>query len=304
MPKRQAGELMTVLEAIRETATRLAKAKLAFGQGTHDAGEEAVFLVAEALRLPVNDIEPYLAAAVTRLEHQHVNALVEKRIATRAPAAYLVNRAYLQGLSFYIDKRAIVPRSFLAELLNGDLFLGARPSLGPRRVRRVLDLCTGSGCLAILACHLFPQAQVDAIDLSADALEVATINVKEHRLEERVRLLKGDLFKPAGNAVYDLIISNPPYVDGEGMATLPPEFRKEPRLALAAGDDGLDIVRRILDEAGAHLDRDGGLLCEIGRCRPAIEAAYPDLDFLWLDTEDSSGEVFWLPASALQRKRG
>lgn len=298
------GELATVLEAVRDTAARLAKAKLVFGQGTHDADEEAVFLIAEALRLPVNNIAPYLRAAVTRLEHQHLNALVEKRIATRVPAAYLVNRAYLQGLSFYVDKRAIVPRSFLAELLNSELFLGAQPSIGPRRVRRVLDLCTGSGCLAILACHFFPQAQVDAIDLSADALEVATINVKEHRLEDRVRLLKGDLFKPAGNAVYDLIVCNPPYVDGEGMANLPPEFRKEPRLALAAGGDGLDVVRRILDEAGAHLDRAGGLLCEIGRCRPAIEAAYPDLDFLWLDTEDSSGEVFWLPASALQGRRG
>lgn len=293
--------MSTVFDFIRHAASRFSKARLAFGQGTYTADDEALLIVAETLRLPVNGIEPYLPAIVPRTERKPLLALIEKRIRTRTPGAYLVKRAYLQDLSFYIDQRTIVPRSYLAELLNSDLFAGPRPSIGPERVRSVLDLCTGSGCLAILAAHVFSDAEIDAIDLSADALDVARTNVREHRLEDRIRLLRGDLFKPARGAVYDFVISNPPYVDRDGMAGLPVEFRKEPRLALAAGDDGLDIVRRILDAAGAHLAPGGGLLCEIGRCGPAIEKAYPNLDFLWLDTAESSGEVFWLPASALQR---
>jgi ribosomal protein L3 glutamine methyltransferase len=293
-------ELITILDFVRYAASRFTEAKLAFGQGTRDAVEDAMFLVCEALHLPKDHAEAFLPARLTAAERRDVFGLIEKRVRTRTPAAYLVRRAYLQDRAFTIDARAIVPRSYLAELLTGDLFTGEEQLLDRMAVTRVLDLCTGSGCLAVLACDVFPNAQVDAADVSKDALDVAKINVAEHRVEDRVRLLRGDLFKPVGDAVYDVILCNPPYVDAQGMARLPQEYRREPRLALAAGADGLDIVRRILREAGKHLSADGGLLCEIGRCRPALEASFPGTNFLWLDTTESSGEVFWLPAAALE----
>jgi ribosomal protein L3 glutamine methyltransferase len=293
-------ELETILDFVRHAASRFADAKLAFGQGTRDAVEDAMFLVCEALHLPKESADAFLAARLTAAERRHVYALIEKRLRTRAPSAYLVNRAYLQEHAFTIDERAIVPRSYLAELLYGDLFMGEEQLIDRMAVTRVLDLCTGSGCLAVLACAVFPNAQVDAVDVSKDALAVAKINVAEHGVADRVRLLRGDLFKPVGDAAYDVILCNPPYVDAQGMARLPPEYAHEPRLALAAGADGLDIVRRILRAARAHLSDDGGLLCEIGRCRPALEKNFPDTTFLWLDTAESSGEVFWLPAAALE----
>jgi ribosomal protein L3 glutamine methyltransferase len=229
-----------------------------------------------------------------------VFGLIEKRVRTRIPSAYLVKRAYLQNHAFYVDERAIVPRSYLAELLYGEPFMGEEQLVDRTAVTRVLDLCTGSGCLAVLACDVFPNAPVDAVDVSKDALAVAQINMTEHGVADRVRLMRGDLFKPVGDTVYDVILCNPPYVDAEGMARLPKEYRREPQLALAAGADGLDIVRRILGQARGHLSDNGGLLCEIGRCRPALEQSFPEANFLWLDTAESSGEVFWLPASALE----
>lgn len=293
-------ELATVLDFVRYAVTRFGEAKLAFGQGTHDAVEEAIFLVFESLGLPIDRIDPFLPARLTEPERKRTFALVEKRIRTRMPAAYLLNRAYLQNLSFYVDRRVIVPRSYLGELLYGDLFNGEDPLVDSSAVTRVLELCAGSGCLSILACHVFPNAIVDAVEISEDALEVARINVAEHGLQDRIKLLKGDLFEPVGDAVYDLILTNPPYVDEKAVADLPKEFSYEPRLALVGGADGLDIVRRILAEAGPHLDPDGGLLCEIGRGREILEADYPDRDFLWLDTAESSGEVFWATGAALQ----
>jgi ribosomal protein L3 glutamine methyltransferase len=293
-------ELATILDFVRYAASRFVEAKLAFGQGTRDALEDAMFLVCEALHLPKDHADAFVGARLTAAERRHVFGLIEKRARTRTPSAYLVKRAYLQDHAFTIDERAIVPRSYLAELLYGDLFTGEEQLIDRMAVTRVLDLCTGSGCLAVLGCDVFPNARVDAVDISKDALAVAQINVAEHGVEDRVRLLKGDLFKPVGDAVYDVILCNPPYVDGEGMARLPREYRHEPRLALAAGADGLDIVRRILREARRHLSRDGGLLCEIGRCRPQLEQGFPDTNFLWLDTAESSGEVFWLPAAALE----
>ena len=209
---------------------------------------------------------------------------------------------YMRGVPFYIDERAIVPRSFIGEILDSELFAGESFSLvrNDKAVSSVLDLCTGSGCLAILAALRFPKAKVDAVELSKDALEVARINVAAHRLKKRVRLLRGDLFKPVNGERYDLIISNPPYVDDKGMASLPPECRHEPQMAFDGGSDGLSVVRRILAEAGQHLNEGGGLLCEIGRGRTSIERAYPEKRFLWLDTEDSEGEVFWLDAEQLR----
>jgi len=293
-------ELATILDFVRYAVSRFVEAKLAFGQGTRDAIEDAMFLVCEALHLPKDNAEAFLAARLTAAERRHVFGLIEKRVRTHVPTAYLVKRAYLQDHAFYVDERTIVPRSYLAELLYGELFTGEEQLIDRMAVTRVLDLCTGSGCLAVLACDVFPNAQVDAVDVSKDALAVAQINVAEHGEQDRVRLMRGDLFKPVGDAVYDIIVCNPPYVDSEGMARLPKEYRREPHLALAAGADGLDIVRRILSEARDHLSDDGGLLCEIGRCRPALEQSFPDTNFLWLDTAESSNEVFWLPAAALE----
>jgi ribosomal protein L3 glutamine methyltransferase len=292
------------LDFVRYAVTRFTEAKLAFGQGTHDAVQEAIFLVAEALKLPHERIDSYLPARLTAAEGRRIFALIEKRVRLRVPAAYLLKCAYLQGTRFYVDERVIVPRSYLAELLHGDLFGGERPLVDPGAVTRVLDLCTGSGCLAVLACQVFPNAQVDAVDISKEALEVAAINVAEHGLQDRITLLRGDLFKPAGDAVYDIIVSNPPYVDAKAIAKLPKEFAHEPRLALAGGADGLDIVRRILAEAPAHLSPEGGLLCEIGRGRAILQRDYPETEFLWLDTAESEGEVFWIGAEALRESEG
>jgi len=226
---------------------------------------------------------------------------IEQRIATRKPAAYLVNKVYMRGLPFYVDERVIVPRSFIGELLDSH-FAGdgdGASLIDPANVASVLDLCTGSGCLAILAARHFPHAEIDAVDISKDALAVAARNVGDHGLEDRITLHRGDLFGPIGGKRYDLIISNPPYVDGDGMAALPPECRAEPKLAFDGGADGLDIVRRILDEAAAHLTGEGGLICEIGRGRDNVEAAYPQLPLLWLDSEDSEAEVFFAAAADL-----
>lgn len=294
-------ELATIVDFIRYAVSRFTEAKLAFGQGTHDVIEEAILLVAETLGLPVDRIDPYLPARLTAPERRRISELIEKRITLRVPAAYLVNCAYLQGVPFYIDERVIVPRSYLAELLYGALFGGEAPVVEPRAVTRVLDLCTGSGCLAILACDVFPNAAIDAADISDKALQVAAINVAKHGLKDRITLRKGDLFEPVGGAAYDIILANPPYVAAKSLAKLPAEFSHEPRLALAGGADGLDVVRRILAEAGAYLSPQGGLLCEVGRGGPVLERDYPGADFLWLDTAESSGEVFWITAAALPK---
>ena len=280
-----AAKLSTVEDVIRYGARRFNKAKLFYGHGTDNAVDEAAWLVLETLGLPVDGSAP-LRRRLTEEQRKAVLAIIDRRVVTRKPAAYLLNKAYIQGLSFYVDERVIVPRSFIGELLvDFDLM---------RAPKKVLDLCTGSGCLAILAAHVFPFAAVDAVDLSAGALEVAKRNVTDHGLKKRVHLFKGNLFKPLKNKKYDLIITNPPYVDAPAMKALPPEYRHEPEMALASGKDGLDIVRKILKEAPKHLTLEGGLLCEIGRGREILEKEYPHLSFLWLDTALSEGEVFWL----------
>lgn len=294
-------ELATILDFVRYAATRFVEAKVAFGQGTFDAVEEAIFLVGQGLGLPIDGIDPFLPARMTAAERRRIFALIEERIRLRMPAAYLLNCAYLQGLPFYVDKRVIVPRSYIAELLYSDLFKGEGPLIDSDAVGGVLELCTGSGCLAVLACHAFPNARVDAVDISAEALEVAAINVARHELQDRIRLFRGDLFTPIAGQTYDVILANPPYVTAKAIKELPEEYAHEPRLALSGGADGMDIVRRILARAGAHLNEDGGLLCEVGRGRAVLERDYPDRDFLWLDTAQSSGEVFWLTAAALRK---
>jgi ribosomal protein L3 glutamine methyltransferase len=300
-PKFGAGELQTLLDFVRYAVSRFAEAKLVFAHGTTDPVAEAAFLVTETLHLHPDQFEQFAHARVTAAEARKILDLIERRIATRKPAAYLVKKIWMRGLPFYVDERTIVPRSFIGELLDSH-FGGEDPAslIGdPAEVASVLDLCTGSGCLAILAARHFPNAAIDAVDVSKDALAVAARNVSDHGLDGRITLHRGDLFTPLGSKRFDLIISNPPYVDAAGMAGLPAECRAEPALAFDGGADGLDIIRRILGEAKAHLAPQGGLLCEIGRGRDNLEAAFPQLPLLWLDTEDSAGEVFWIAASDL-----
>jgi ribosomal protein L3 glutamine methyltransferase len=308
LPKVGAGELLTLLDFVRYAASRFTEAGLVFAHGTTDPVAEAAFLVCEALHLHPDQFEAFATARVTSAEGRKILDLIARRVTTRKPTAYLVNKIYMRGLPFYVDERTIVPRSFIGELL--EQHFGGQENeeydeedgslIGdPASIRNVLDLCTGSGCLAILASRNFPNAAIDAVDISKDAIEVAARNVGDYGLQDRLKLYRGDLFKPLNGKRYDLIISNPPYVDAEGMADLPRECRAEPKLAFDGGADGLDIVRRILDEAEAHLTPRGGLLCEIGRCRPQLEAAYPQLPLLWLNTEDSEGEVFWIAAADL-----
>jgi len=292
--------LLTLLDFVRYAVSRFVEARLAFAHGTTDPLAEAAFLVCEALHLHPDQFESFASARVTAAEGRKILDLVARRVTTRKPAAYLVNRVYMRGLPFYVDERVIVPRSFIGELLDSHFGEDDGSLIGDTAsVETVLDLCTGSGCLAVLASRRFPNAHIDAVDISGDALEVAARNIAEHGLKDRVTLHRGDLFGPLGKKRYGVIIANPPYVDAPGMAALPQECRAEPKLAFDGGADGLDTVRRILDEAGRHLAPQGGLLCEIGRGRENLEAAYPQLPLLWLDTEDSEAEVFWIAASDL-----
>lgn len=296
-------ELLTLLDFVRFAVSRFNEKKLVFAHGTTDPVAEAAFLVCAALHLHPAELETFAMARVSAREAKKILELLERRVRTRKPAAYLVNKIYMRGLSFYVDERVIVPRSFIGEILNlhfGSDEDGAAGLIGEAsQVGRVLDLCTGSGCLAILAARHFQNAQIDAVDISGDALAVAARNVREHGLEERVRLFHGDLFAPVRDTRYDLIISNPPYVDAAGMAALPAECRAEPRLALDGGADGLDLVRRILTQAKDHLTPQGGLVCEVGRGRDRLEAAFPKLPFTWLDSEESEAEVLWIAATDL-----
>ena len=291
----------SVRDLFRYAVSRFNAAELAYGHGATNAFDEAAFIVLEGLRLPIDALDPFLDARLTRPERARLLALIDARVATRKPAAYLLNRAYIQGVPFYVDERAIVPRSFIGELLFHGLVGPGALIDEPDANESALDLCAGGGSLAILAARVFPNATIDAVELSADALAVARRNVAEHDLADRVTLHQGDLFAPLGGRRYDVILANPPYVDAESLAAFPPEYSAEPRLAHAGGRDGLDVVRRILAEAGAHLTQQGALVCEVGRARARLEAAYPDLPLLWLDTEESEGEgeVFVLRARDL-----
>jgi ribosomal protein L3 glutamine methyltransferase len=297
-------EFLTLRDLFRYAVSRFDAADLVFGHGTDNALDEAAFIVLEGLSLPVDRLDIFLDARLTQAEKDRLAGLIEARVRTRKPAAYLLNRTYIQGVPFYVDERCIVPRSFLGELLMTSL---TDPDMGliedPDAVKRVLDLCTGGGSLAILAARVFPNAQVDAVDLSTDALAVARRNIEEHGLEDRITARHGDLFAALpSHERYDLIITNPPYVTQAAVDAFPPEYAAEPTMAHLGGRDGLDLVRRILDEAGERLSPQGALICEIGMGREALEASRPGLPALWLDTATSAGEVFWIQAKDLTTK--
>jgi ribosomal protein L3 glutamine methyltransferase len=284
-------ELLTVRDWLRWGASRFNEARLFFGHGCDNAHDEAAWLILHALHLPPDRLEPYLDARLTRDERRAVLELLQQRIVRRLPAAYLTHEAWQGGYKFYVDERVLIPRSYFAELLAE----GFAPWVSdPQAIESALDLCTGSGCLAILMALAFPHARIDASDISKDALAVAQRNVADYGLQERIRLVQGDLFAPLGRRRYDIIISNPPYVTAQAMRALPPEYRHEPALALAAGEDGLAIVRRILAEAKKRLQPQGLLAVEVGHNRDIVEAAFPRLPFTWLDTESGQGKIFLL----------
>jgi len=283
--------LITLRDWLRFAVSRFNEAKLFFGHGSDNAFDEAAYLILHTLHLPLDRLEPFLDASLTHDEAEQVKTVLSRRVRDRVPAAYLTHEAWLGEHRFYVDERVIVPRSFIAELLPEQL---APWIESPDEVSRALDLCTGSGCLAILAALAFPDARVDAVDLSKDALDVAARNVADYGLEDRVELLESDLFGALNGRSYDLILSNPPYVNAESVAALPPEYQAEPALALGSGVDGLDATRQILAQAKTHLNPNGLLVVEIGHNRDALEAAYPTLPFTWLDTESGDQFVFML----------
>lgn len=292
-------DLITVRDWLRYAVSRFNAAKLVYGHGTETALDEGAFIILSTLHLAIDDLEPWLDARLTNAERKAVFDAIDQRVATRKPASYITGVAYIAGNRFHVDERVIVPRSFIGELLTKDEQI--LTAVEPWRVHRILDLCTGSGCLAILAALTFPNATVDAADISADALAVAKINVSDYGLEDRIRLVKSDVFSGLSGERYDIIICNPPYVTTDAVAAFPPEYRAEPELAHLGGDDGLDVVRRIMKEARSHMTPNGTLIVEVGQANEALEAEYSDTDFMWLDTEGSEGEVFSLPASALPK---
>ncbi|MEO8752939.1 MAG: 50S ribosomal protein L3 N(5)-glutamine methyltransferase [Casimicrobiaceae bacterium] len=293
-----ANELETVRDWLRFAVSRFGEMKLAFGHGSADAYDEAAYLLLHALHLPLDRLEPFLDARLTQAERQSLAHLFTRRIDDRVPAAYLTHEAWLGDFRFHVDERVIIPRSFIAELLPGGLEAHIGPAEG---VKTALDMCTGSGCLAILLAHAYPDADVDAVDISSEALTVAQRNVSDYGLADRVNLIRSDLFANLPEKNYDLIIANPPYVTAMAMEALPEEYRHEPQLALDGGDDGLDFVRILIKEAPRFLDHSGMLVVEIGHNRAAAELAFPRLPMLWLPTATSDDSVFLIKRENLVR---
>ena len=285
------AELVTVRDWLRYAVTRFNRAGIFCGHGVQDSFDEAVWLILGTLALPLDRLEPFLDACIPGEERLDLLQAIEQRADERLPTAYILGEAWLGDFRFTVDRRVIVPRSFFAELLEDGLAPWVED---PEAVGSVLDLCTGSGCLAILMAHAFPHAAVVGADLSADALEVARINVEDYGLEERVELVCSDVFSALQGRSFDLILSNPPYVTAEAMDALPPEYLHEPQMALASGDDGLDVVRRLIAESAAHLNPGGLLAVEVGHNRSIVEEAFPDLPFNWLSTRGGDDMVFLL----------
>ena len=289
---------MTFVELVTQTSKRLKDGGVAFGHGTTNAFDEAAWLVTAALGLPLDALETQGRRALAAADVAKVEALLARRIETRKPIAYLTGEAWLQDIPFTVDERSIVPRSYIAELLVDVEETGTLDGWLSDRTWKVLDLCTGNGSLAVLAAMVYPEVVVDASDVSADALAIARINVERHKLGARIRVIESDLFAKLPGR-YDLILCNPPYVPDASMAALPPEYRAEPALALAGGSDGMDLVRRIVAEAGAHLEDDGVLVLEVGHERAAFERAFPRLECAWLETSGGDDRVVLVERRAL-----
>ncbi|CAG4886589.1 50S ribosomal protein L3 N(5)-glutamine methyltransferase [Paraburkholderia gardini] len=286
----------TVRDLLRFAVSRFNQAGLSFGHGSANAYDEAAYLILHSLHLPLDLLDPFLDAKLTSPEIETILRVIERRAVERVPAAYITQEAWMHGFRFHVDERVIVPRSFIGELLQD----GLQPYVeDPEQVGAVLELCTGSASLAILAAYAFPNADIDAVDLSAPALEVATKNVQEYELDDRIALFEGDLFAPLPERRYDVIITNPPYVNAESMTSLPAEYKHEPEMALAGGTDGMDIVRRIIAEARNWLTDEGVLVVEIGNERANVEAAFGGLDLVWLSTSAGDDNVFLIQASDL-----
>ncbi|MCP3018688.1 50S ribosomal protein L3 N(5)-glutamine methyltransferase [Cupriavidus basilensis] len=289
--------LLTVRDLLRFAVSRFTQAKLSFGHGSANAYDEAAYLTLHTLHLPLDTLDPFLDARLLPEEVDAVLQVIERRVTERVPAAYITNEAFMHGLRFYVDSRVIVPRSFVGELLHEGLepWVGDSAEIGP-----VLELCTGSGCLPIIAAHVWPKARIDAVDISPDALAVARRNVADYKMEDRISLYEGDLYAPLpAGAKYDVILTNPPYVNETSMQALPAEYQAEPRIALAGGDDGMDVVRRIIAGAKAHLNPGGALVVEIGNEHANVEAAFPELEIVWLPVSAGEEQVFLLTYEAL-----
>jgi len=300
MSKSKSSEPRTVRDFILWAERRFGKAGLYFGHGTDNARDEAVWLVIASLQIPFDRLDAEAGRRLNAAEQKIVCDLVEARVGTRKPLAYLLHEAWFAGLKFYVDERVIVPRSLIGDFFPEQF----QPWIDPARVHRILDLCTGSGCIAIAAAHAFPRAQVDAVDISTDALAVARINVERYDLGARVQLVHSDLYQGLGGRRYDLILSNPPYVDVVDMAALPAEYRHEPALALASGEHGLDAILHILAHAPAHLNPGGTLVAEVGNSRVALAARFPEVPFVWLTSASGDESVFLLSAGELDRHAG
>lgn len=296
MTTENTSDLITVRDHLRYAVSRFTAARLFFGHGSDNAWDEAVYLTLHTLSLPLDRLEPFLDARLLPDERQALLDIYRRRCEERLPAAYLTNEAWLGEHRFYVDDRVIVPRSFIAELLEEQLTPWVED---PWAIHSALDLCTGSGCLAILTALAFPEAEVDAVDLSEDAIAVAERNVSEYELDDRISIIKSDAFTNLQGKRYDLIISNPPYVNADSVNRLPPEYLHEPEMALGSGEDGLDFTHIILREARQHLTDDGVLIVEIGHNRDELEAAYPNLPFTWLETSAGDQFVFMLQAADL-----
>ena len=280
--------LRSIRDFIRYGISRFEQAELYYGHGTDNALDEATQLVLHVLHLPHDLPGHFMEARLTHEEREQVLALIRRRVEDRIPLPYLTHEAWFAGFSFYVDERVLVPRSPIGELIEQ----GFEPWLRPQGLRRILDLCTGSGCIAIACAHVFPEAQVDAADISAEALAVAARNVAEHGVEERVRLVQSDLFSALQGCRYDLIVTNPPYVDAAEIAAMPAEYHHEPRLGLASGEDGLEAIEQILRQAPDHLQEDGVLIAEVGASEAALRAKYPQLPLVWLEFERGGSGVF------------
>jgi ribosomal protein L3 glutamine methyltransferase len=294
--EQDARDLTTIRDLIRWGVSRFNEAGLFYGHGTDNAMDEAAHLVLAALRLPADLPDVYLGSRLTGKERTAVLGLLQRRIDERIPAAYLTHRAWFAGLEFYVDQRVLVPRSPFAELIEDEL----QPWVDPDRVRRLLDLCTGSGCIGIAAAVHLPEVEVDLVDISADALQVALRNVRDHGLSQRVRVVQSNLFEALAGERYDVILCNPPYVGAEELAALPREYHNEPALGLAGGGDGLDLVRVILREARHHLEPGGVIIVEVGNSAKTLADAYPEVHFTWLEFQRGGEGVLLLTAEQMQ----